>query len=66
MDYNVMNKKLTDLQAKNRSQETEIERLAQLEVMLKTELEEKESAITSQCDTTAQMIKDFEILKSEH
>ena len=61
-----MNKKVTDLQAENKSQEAEIERLAQLEIMHRTELEGKELAITSQCDTTEQMIKDFELLKSEH
>ena len=57
MDYNIMNKKVTDLQAENKSQEAEIERLAQLEIMHRTELEGKELAITSQCDTTEQMIK---------
>ena len=65
-DYNTMNKRVIDLTAEKKIQEAEIERLAVLHEKYKCELEMKESAITTQCDTTEQMADDYKALKEEY
>ena len=66
MDFNNMNKKLSDLESEKKTQEGEIQRLAVLNEQYRSELDGKESAIQTQCDTTEQMIRDYEALKQEH
>ena len=66
MDYNIMNKKLTTLETEKKTQEAEIGRLAVLNEKLKFEMNAKEAATDSQCETTDQLMKDYEALKIEH